>query len=161
MMSRLLDGELSPEEADSLNQYLEKHQEAIDWMESCNLIEGSAADKDRANVQVDAASIWQSVHREISEKTEDPDNSSNLVFFPLLFKTAGIAAAIALVATLLWLNLPKDGEQMTERYAASESVIEFVDTEIPDASPVVYTDEQSGWTVVWVTEMDPISDETG
>ena len=100
-MSRLLDGELSPEEAESLNQYLEKHQEAIDWMESCNLIEGSAADKDRANVQVDAASIWQSVHREISEKTEDPDNSLNLVFFPLLFKAAGIAAAITLVATLL------------------------------------------------------------
>ena len=50
---------------------------------------------------------------------------------------------------------------MTERYAASESVVEFVDTDIPDASPVVYTDEQSGWTVVWVTEMIPISDETG
>ena len=110
---------------------------------------------------MDAASIWQSVHREISEKTEDPDNSLNLVFFPLLFKAAGIAAAITLVATLLWLNLPKDEEQMIERYAASESVVEFVDTDIPDASPVVYTDEQSGWTVVWVTEMIPISDETG
>jgi hypothetical protein len=40
-------------------------------------------------------------------------------------------------------------------------VVEFVDTDIPDVSPVVYTDEISGWTVVWVAEMDPIGDETG
>ena len=77
--------------------------------------------------------MFGSPNSDNAQASEDPDNSSNQVFFPLLFKAAGIAAAIALVATLLWLNLPKDGEQMTERYAASESVVEFVDTGIPDA----------------------------
>ena len=73
----------------------------------------------------------------------------------------GIAAAIALVASIVWKNLPSTQLKVTERYAASQSVVEFVDTDIPDVSPVVYTDEISGWTVVWVAEMDPIGDETG
>lgn len=162
LMSRLLDGELSSKEADSLHEYLEIHPEAIDWMESCNLVENAATDRTIGLNQVDAASAWESISEALSDNMARPDDSANLVFFPLLLKVAGIAAAITLVATLLWRNLPNnDGEQKTERYAASESVIEFVDTDIPDASPVVYTDEQSGWTVVWVTEMDPISDETG
>lgn len=161
MMSRLLDGELSSKEAESLHEYLEDHPEAMDWMESCDLVENAATDRVISNEQADAATAWESISREIFEEREDPDNASNLIFFPLLFKVAGIAAAITLVATLLWFNLAKNSEQMTERYAASESVVEFVDTDIPDASPIVYTDEQSGWTVVWVTEMDPISDETG
>lgn len=161
LMSRLLDGELSPQEANLLQLYLERNPEAIDWMESCDLVENAIADQSSRNFQIDTASAWESIRNEISKETENPDDTPNLVLFPILFKVAGLAAALALVATLLWFNLPNDGEQMTERYAASESVVEFVDTDIPDASPIVYTDEQSGWTVVWVTEMDPISDETG
>ena len=161
LMSRLLDGELSPREADSLHLYLERNPETMDWMESYDLIEDATTDPSRRDFQIDTASAWESIRRGISNEQENPDDSSNLVFFPILFKVAGIAAVLAMVATLLWFNLPNDVEQMTERYAASESVVEFVDTDIPDASPIVYTDEQSGWTVVWVTEMDPISDETG
>ena len=163
LMSRLLDGELPSKEADSLHQYLESHPEAMDWMESCNLVENAATDRTLSQDQADAASAWESISEALSSgNAASSEDSGNLVFFPLFFKTASIAAAITLVATLLWRNLPNnEGGEITERYAASESVVEFVDTDIPDASPVVYTDEQSGWTVVWVAEMDPISDETG
>jgi len=161
LMSRLLDGELSPQEANSLHLYLGRNPEAIDWMESCDLVENAIAERTRRVDQINTVSAWESIRHEIPNEQEKPDDSQNLVFFPILFKVAGIAAVLALLATLLWFNLPNEGEQMTERYSASESVVEFVDTDIPDASPIVYTDEQSGWTVVWVTEMNPISDETG
>ena len=38
--------------------------------------------------------------------------------------------------------------------AAQESVeVEFVETELPDASPMVYQDVETGWTVIWVAGM--------
>jgi hypothetical protein len=104
---------------------------------------------------------WGKIQTAISEDTGGKGASSKLILFPPLFRVLGIAAAIALVASIVWKNLPSTQLKVTERYAASQSVVEFVDTDIPDVSPVVYTDEISGWTVVWVAEMDPVGDETG
>ena len=44
---------------------------------------------------------------------------------------------------------------------AGANVVEFVATDIPDASTFVYTDEESGWTVVWVESFDPIPEDHG
>lgn len=157
MMSRLMDGELSADDADRLHQYLETNPDSIDWMESSQVVAESA----RPPVSTDSQSAWVSIRKAINEDTKNEEKSSNLVKFPSLFQILGVAAAIALVASIVWTNLPSSQSEITERYAASQSVVEFVDTDIPDASPVVYTDEISGWTVVWVAEMDPIVDETG
>jgi negative regulator of sigma E activity len=157
LMSCLMDGELPANDADRLYQFLEANPDAIDWMESNQAI----ADSNRAVEYVDSHTSWGKIRTAISEETRGEEASSNLIKFPPLFRILGIAAAIALVASIVWKNLPSTQLEVTERYAASQSVVEFVDTDIPDVSPVVYTDEISGWTVVWVAEMDPIVDETG
>ncbi len=157
LMSCLMDGELPANDADRLYQFLEANPDAIDWMESNQAI----ADSNRAVEYVDSHTSWGKIRTAISEETRGEEASSNLIKFPRLFRILGIAAAIALVASIVWKNLPSTQLEVTERYAASQSVVEFVDTDIPDVSPVVYTDEISGWTVVWVAEMDPIVDETG
>ena len=157
LMSCLMDGELPADDADRLFQFLEANPDAIDWMESNQAI----ADSNSGTEYVVSHTSWGKIQTAISEDTGGKGASSKLILFPPLFRVLGIAAAIALVASIVWKNLPSTQKEVTERYAASQSVVEFVDTDIPDVSPVVYTDEISGWTVVWVAEMDPIGDETG
>ncbi len=157
LMSCLMDGELPAADADRLYKFLEANPDAIDWMESNQAI----ANSNRAAEYTDSQISWEEIRTAISEETQDEEASSKLIKFPPLFRILGIAAAMALVGSIVWKNLPSTQLEVTERYAASQSVVEFVDTDIPDVSPVVYTDEISGWTVVWVAEMDPIVDETG
>lgn len=157
MMSRLMDGELSKDDADRLHQYLETNPGAIGWMESSQVM----AESTGTSEPTDSQSAWENIRQAINQDSQHEEKSSNLIRFPSFFQILGVAAAIALVGSIVWTNLPSSQPEITQRYAASQSVVEFVDTDIPDASPVVYTDEISGWTVVWVAEMDPIVDETG
>jgi len=152
-----MDGELSSGEAERLHKFLERNPDAIDWMESNQILSESV----QSTPAVNPPSVWEEIHASIKEDTECENTSPKLIRFPLLAPLLGAAAAVALVASLIWTNLPSSSPEVTERYAASQSVVEYIDTDIPDASPVVYTDEISGWTVVWVAEMEPIADETG
>ncbi|MDE0768861.1 MAG: hypothetical protein OSB19_10785 [Opitutaceae bacterium] len=155
-MSRLLDGELSPDDADRLHAFLDENPDAMDWVESNQLIH----DSENTAPFIDVESVWKDIEPVLEDRTQAPTKSGTFLHFPVLFKTLGFAAAFTLFASILWTSFVSSPETNTERYAASASVVEFVDTEIPDASPVVYTDEASGWTVVWVSEMDPMPEET-
>ena len=155
-MSRLLDGELSPDDANRLHAFLGENPDAMDWMESNQLIH----DSESTTPFVDVDSLWNDLEPALEDRGQAPKKNDKFLHFPVLFKTLGYAAALTLFASILWTSFVSSTDVSTERYAASESVVEFVDTEIPDASPVVYTDEASGWTVVWVSEMDPMPEET-
>ena len=155
-MSQLLDGELSPDDADRLHTFLNGNPEAMDWMESNQLIH----DSENATPIIDVESAWQDIESNLESRNPASKKTGKFLHFPVLFQALGYAAGLTLFASLLWTSFIGSPDANTERYAASESVVEYVDTEIPDASPIVYTDEASGWTVVWVTEMDPMPDET-
>ncbi len=154
LMSQLMDGELSSPDADRLNDYLEQNPGAIEWMESNQLAENATHEAP----EVDVASAWKDIERSINRTPHAQKDSGKIIWLPVFYRAMGAAAAIAVMGSLVWMNFRGPPEAITERYAASESVVEFVDTGIPDASPVVYTDEASGWTVVWVTEMEPMPD---
>ncbi len=158
-MSQLMDGELTAIDANRLQEYLETHPEGMDWMESA----------DRARVAVfekkdtaDTDAIWQGVEEQIETGTSSSEDSKDntIAIFPYIYKTLAAAAAIGIVATASWLGLTNRSSS-EETFASNDSVVEFVDTEIPDASPMVYTDEESGWTVVWVAKIDPLSEDAG
>ena len=155
-MSRLLDGELSPNDADRLHNFLDRNPEAMDWMESNQLVHDSTSPA--PSVDIDAA--WQDIKTSLEKSEAAASDSGKLLHFPVFFQVLGYAAALTLFGSIVWTSFLRSPIADTERYAASESVVEFVDTEIPDASPIVYTDEASGWTVVWVAEMDPMPEET-
>lgn len=155
-MSRLLDGELAPKDADRLHAFLDENPDATDWMESNQLIH----DSNNATPFVDVDSVWKNLEPVLESRSQAPKKKGTFLHFPVLFQALGYAAALTLFASILWTSFLSEPAVDTERYAASESVVEFVDTEIPDASPIIYTDEASGWTVVWVAEMDPMPEET-
>ena len=65
--------------------------------------------------------------------------------------TASAAAAALAIIFFNILSLP------TQKQAAIEPTrIEYVATDIPNASTIVFVDEQTGWTVVWVVNTGTI-----
>lgn len=68
---------------------------------------------------------------------------------------AGFAAAAILVAGIvLWIPFRDAGVSQSVPQPAEGLVdaVELVETDLEDATPIVYLDEPSGWTVVWVME---------
>jgi hypothetical protein len=54
------------------------------------------------------------------------------------------AAAIGLLGLVLWSSFP--GRDPTP----SPQPVVMVETDFEDSTPIVYLDEESGWTIVWV-----------
>ena len=69
-----------------------------------------------------------------------------------LWGWAGVAACTCLVAVALVVPALRSAP-----VAVAEAEIEYVDSELPGVSPMVYTDHESGWTVVWLdnAELEP------
>lgn len=144
LMSRLLDGELSPSDAGSLHAYLQANPAAADWMENLDTLrsfrEGQAAAPER---DAALARISEQVRREV----EASRSAGKLARFPAFFAPLASAAAVAIVAGLVWIGFQTESAPSRPPEPA---VVEFVATDIPDASTFIYSDEESGWTVVWV-----------
>ncbi len=148
LMSQLLDGELDASDAGLLEAYLEEHPEAQDWMESLDLVTNARIDSISPSER--AASI-SSIQKAIgADETPNPKGKAKLISFPAMMRPMAAAAAIAIVGTASWLGLRSNPVVHNE-----PNVIEFVATDIPDASTYIYPDEETGWTVVWV-ETDPL-----
>lgn len=143
LMSLLRDGELSSENADRLNEYLERHPDSIDWME--NLETASELEQSYPTPihrDESIASIQNAIETE--EKTQ-VSRGSVLLRFPSALRSIAAAAAIAVVGTVTWLGL-----RPSVAVDFEPNIVEFVASDIPDSSTYVYSDEESGWTVVWV-----------
>ncbi|MDQ8201967.1 hypothetical protein [Pelagicoccus sp. SDUM812003] len=145
LMTQLMDGELSAADADRLERYLKQHPEEIDWMESADLLR-------QLHQECQATTIAK-------ETIQEADTGGTLLSFASYLRPLAAAAAIAIVGVAAWI-----GFDQTESASASiePAVVEFVSTDLPDASTFVYSDEESGWTVVWVeTDNAPKTEDHG
>ena len=153
LMSQLIDGEIDPSDADRLNAYLERNPEAMAWMESATL---ASAGNDKRRSDIEAESMRNAVlnELEVPSNTDESrrDNNSAFLLFPILFRALGAAAALVVLASIAWFSLREPTDSTTSQFADTSSVVEFVDTDLPDASPIVYTDSESGWTIVWIEQ---------
>ena len=152
LMSQLVDGELSPSNAQRLKRFLEASPKAIDWAEGLELTRSAAR---QSPSMLDHSVAIYSIQALIDSK--DTKNKGKIVRFPAFTRPLAAAAAIAIIGGFAWIGLTPDKASGT----LDPAIVEFVATDIPDASTFVYTDEESGWTVVWVEEMDPILEEHG
>ncbi|MGE9296668.1 MAG: hypothetical protein ACQKBV_10305 [Puniceicoccales bacterium] len=62
---------------------------------------------------------------------------------------SAVAAVIALIGVVLLLP---PGNVSTPHELAPANIVERVETGIDGATPIVYVDPQTGWSVVWVDE---------
>jgi hypothetical protein len=65
---------------------------------------------------------------------------------------AGAAATVVLVTIGYFLLLSPEAK------IPIGGSVEYVETDLPGASTVVYVDVESGWNIVWVVESVPDSD---
>lgn len=142
-MSLLHDGELSSDGAERLNEFLERNPDAIDWLENLETVSGTEQVLPSPTQRAESLSFIQN---EISAEEEVPAGGGNILLkFPSLFRPIAAAAAVAVIGTITWLGLRPSATVDFE-----PNIVEFVASDIPDSSTYVYSDEESGWTVVWV-----------
>ncbi|MEX0330373.1 MAG: anti-sigma factor [Puniceicoccaceae bacterium] len=141
------DGELSPQEHAEVENLIDRDDAARAYVDqlarSRELLHGAHVSK------VDGDAAWESVRERLEQA--DRQRSARILTFPQL---VAAAAAVMLVGMGVWFPLRKMG-QVDEAYAL-ESTVEMVETELEGATPIVYIDEPSGWTVVWVVEAETV-----
>lgn len=93
----------------------------------------------------DAEDVWRHVRRELPAPRSSP---APKIFRPGLWGGLGVATAAALLALMVWnpFSLPGSGSPPSDF-----STVEYVDARLDDSVPVVYTDAEAGWTVVWLS----------
>jgi len=156
LMSQLVDGEIDPSDADRLHAYLERNPEAMAWMESVSL---TSSGNTASRSEFEAETMRNTVLTELARESRHQGNDRGaFLSSPFIFRALASAAAVTLVASIAWFSFSNSEDIAVSQFAESSSVVEFVDTDLPDASPVVYTDSESGWTIVWI---DQVSSDAG
>lgn len=148
-LSKQLDGALDARRARSLAEHVEACPTCRAFREQCLLLRTMAREAAPAP-DLSAEAMWAEVRRRIYGESatvaEDFGWKWN-VWIPVA------AAAILFVtvfggAVALWrAQKPLPGSAL-----ASCAQVEWVETGLSGATPMVYRDEETGWVVIWVVE---------
>jgi len=151
-ISRAIDGELTPRRATKLQAYLERHPEYRQLQASWNAL-GQRLREVPARSVASPDAAWEQVRRRIEAGRRQTESraADRAVGLSGRWIAAG-AAAVATLAILwgaaLWRYPATPGQ--TE-VAAQEAVdVDWVDTDLSGAMPLVFQDIESGWTIIWV-----------
>lgn len=147
-LSAALDGELSPRQLERLDQYLSSHPELSALQEQWRALGDTVRSAQEAPGQTPEAA-WQDVRRAIRLAGETATEES--VAMGRRIRWAGAVAVAALLILGLYALLPSTRMIYQDRIAQSDRTeVEWVETELPDAMSMVYEDEDTGLTVIWV-----------
>ncbi|MGA1205627.1 MAG: anti-sigma factor family protein [Opitutales bacterium] len=141
-LSAGVDGEASPGEVRRIEALLENDPEARAYVD--RLIRAREAMGGAHVSSIDGDAALESFRQRLAEEAARP---AKVLHFP---RYATAAAAILALGMGLWIPMRKMGD--TTGTVGLESSVYMVETELENAIPVVYIDEPSGWTVVWVLE---------
>lgn len=92
---------------------------------------------------------WETFSSRLDEQPASSDGA-RVLSFP---RALAAVAAVMILGMAIWI--PFRQASINTRASDSEWVVnsvEMVETDIENATPVVYLDQPSGWTVVWVLD---------
>jgi anti-sigma factor RsiW len=144
------DGEATPGESRQVESLLKDDPQAKAYLEQ---LEASKKLLQGAHVSTSQPPEWGEVKQRAGRLHDNP--ARKVVSFP---RAMAAAAAIVLIGMALWIPMRKAGMEAVPAVSLYESV-DFVETDLEGATPVVYLDQPSGWTVVWVVE-EPVDGGT-
>ena len=153
LLSRALDGEVSAEERVALDAHVASCANCRALREEWSQYSAILRDQKIEPAQT-AEALWADVQRAIRLQGEQPAGDA-LPVFGWRLRWAGVmivAVLLGMSAFGLW-RLRQPGPETAQADERSVEV-EFVETDVPGASPMVYQDEESGWTVIWVAGME-------
>lgn len=155
LISRAMDGELPERQRAELEAWLAAHPEDRELAEQWKRIGALAREASVALPVPDEALAWQDIRRAI--RTAAPEAESSPFFRWRLAWAAGMVATVCalLLAGSVW-NGRRTAQMLAKLDAGGPAQIEWAETDVPGASTMVYQDEDSGVTVVWL-----MTDENG
>ncbi len=142
-IAALHDGEVSNAEKKEILALLERDPEAKAYWNK--LQEMSDALKGAHVPGAENGAHWENLKERIN--SQKGESQAKVLRFP---RYATAAAAILALGMGIWFPIRKMGDQ-SELLGLDASVY-MVETELENATSIVYIDEPSGWTVVWVVE---------
>lgn len=157
LLSRALDGELSQEHLAALDAHVASCASCRALRDEWSKYSGMLRDQSIEPAQT-AEALWADVQRAIRLQGDHPEDDA-LPVFGWRLRWAGVmivAVLLGMSAFGLW-RLRQPGQETAQVNERSVEV-EFVETDVPGASPMVYQDEESGWTVIWVAGMESSSE---
>jgi len=143
------DGELSPPETEGLKRQIAANPEAQAYLACLEKTRQALACAHVGNEH--EVPVWELVKKQRGTRPATAryaPRSPAAVFAVLTVLFAGMA---------IWIPFRKAGQEVNLPAPNPEFVnaVEIVETDLENATPIVFLDEPSGWTVVWVLEDDP------
>ena len=143
------DGEVTAAECTEIEALLDQDPEARAYIES---LSRSREVLSSAHVrQTEVERHWKTMDRVLDRVTEKRVHKT--ITFP---RMVSAIAAVMILGMLLWLPFRRAGEPLPQSLELESSVL-MVETDLEGATPIVYIDQPSGWTVVWVMEAEEAS----
>lgn len=142
-----------------------QHTELASHLASCAACRAYRAELAAAmdTLKTDAAAVplpdvdaeWRAVQARINAtRSASAPRREKLRLAPIVWISAPLAAAAA-VALALFVGRPVPGGNLANasgtEFAARADYVEVAD---PSATPIVYSDQESGWLVVWAESAD-------
>jgi len=149
-IAALHDGQISGRQKTELEALIEQDPEAKAYLDELRRISDSL--KGAHLKETENSAHWQNFNKRLSQKQQV--QREKVIRFP---GYATAAAAILVLGMGIWWPMRKMGDQ-SDLQGLNASVF-MVETELENATPIVYIDEPSGWTVVWVVEQDPLPEQ--
>lgn len=151
-ISRDLDGTLPPDQQAELRA-IEAADPSLAVLRDHWKRLGTALREQPVRGMPDPALAWQDVRRAI--RIAGAQDRKERESFGWRLGWAGAALATALLVFVMMGSRRTGSPAELARSVPLRGVeVEFVETDLPDASPMVYQDEESGWTIVWVAAAD-------
>ncbi len=151
-LSLAMDNELSAQKCERMEQHLAHCPECRalkeQWMSYGNIL------RQPANTPLNTDVLRADVLREI--RTSRPDKEKLVIPGLLHSRPVYAFAMVAIVSVMIMAGLRMfSGRVQTVKIAERNTEVEWVETDIPGATAMVYEDEETGLTVIWViTEED-------
>jgi len=147
-MSLEMDGELSPRRAARLQAHLGACAGCLKTRDEWTSV-GVKIRERQIPVLKSPEAAWADVRRAIRSDREERYGTEESWSIGAPLRWAAAALLVMILGSGLFLTLQKGAVGMAR---ASGTDVEFVETGLPDAMPMVYEDSESGWTVIWVVE---------
>jgi hypothetical protein len=92
---------------------------------------------------------WANVRRAIRNDRDERKETEKAQVLGVPLRWATMTLLIMILGSGLFLTF-QTGPAGKARGEGTQ--VEFVETGLPDATPMVYEDAKSGWTVIWIVE---------
>lgn len=152
ILSAWIDESLSAKKMDAVTAVVRSNPDLQSRADALRSV-GNVLRKESFETPVSAERMAADVQRALRLQEPSRANAKTFWIQGLRWVPAGAAVAACLIlAGLLWRT-----STGPEGASVAQAEIEYVDSELSGASPMVYTDYEAGWTVVWLdgVELEP------